>query len=158
MTRVRTQREVSEYYGKDPKDRSFVSRKIIKWEVIKKDWWYEILESSVTKCNRCGTLEQEITRLKAELGKCSKNATQCSTNTTVLVDNWNNDLLDHLSLMYTYVEQKNEFINKVVKSYYDKFSGQYDWDWAVEKVYKMYQYNPDWTEWDELAYVKSLIS
>jgi hypothetical protein len=32
------------------------------------------------------------------------------------------DLIDHLALMYVYVEKKNEFMNKVVKSYYDKFS------------------------------------
>ena len=155
MTRVRTQREVSEYYGKNPNDRSFISRKIIKWEVIKKDWWYEILESSVTKCNRCKELEQEIARLKAELEKCSVNTTQCSKNTTVSVDN---DILDHLALMYSYVEMKNEFINRVVKSYYEKFSWQYDWDWAVEKVYKMYQYNPDVAEKEEIDYVKSLVT
>lgn len=37
----------------------------------------------------------------------------------VVIDN---DLLDHLALMYSYVEMKNEFINRVVKSYYEKFS------------------------------------
>lgn len=95
-------------------------------------------------------LEEELKK------KCSTNTTQCSTDTTP--SSSNDDLVDHLALMYTYVEQKNEFMNKVVKSYYDKFQGQYDREWAVEKVYGMYWYTPDEWEKDELEYVRSLIS
>ena len=159
MVWYKTQREVSEYYGKNPNDRSFISRRISKWDVIKKDWGYEIVEKTTWECstnttleNKCKELEKEIDRLKAkneELKKCSANTTLSSNDS---------DLIDHLALMYVYVEKKNEFMNKVVKSYYDKFSWQYDREWAVEKVYGMYWYTPDEWEKDELEYVRSLIS
>lgn len=43
MVWFRTQREVSEYFGKNPNDRSFISRKIAKGAIERKDWWYEIV-------------------------------------------------------------------------------------------------------------------
>lgn len=58
-------------------------------------------------------LRKENERLKKELANRPKEVSTSSSN---------NDLLDHLALMYVYVEKKNEFMNKVVKSYYDKFS------------------------------------
>ena len=44
MTRLRTQREVSEYFGKNPNDRSFISRNIKKGKIIKENGWYTIVE------------------------------------------------------------------------------------------------------------------
>ena len=66
------------------------------------------------------TLENKIRELEEEL---KKKSVETTTPSSTHVDS---DLLDHLALMYIYVEKKNEFMNKVVKSYYDKFSGQYD--------------------------------
>lgn len=37
MVWFRTQREVSEYFGKNPNDRSFISRKIAKGVIERKD-------------------------------------------------------------------------------------------------------------------------
>lgn len=167
MKRYYKKSEILREMWKNPKDIRLLARMIARWEIIEEwgkwrftndhetDSWQKVdidIDSIVDK--KLSLLVQEykdrIRELEEELKKKSAAVATPSSS--------NNDLLDHLALMYTYVEQKNEFINKVVKSYYDKFSGQYDWDWAVEKVYKMYQYNPDWTEWDELAYVKSLIS
>lgn len=49
MAWFRTQREVSEYFGKNPNDRSFISRKVAKWEIKKVDWWYEVVWDTVAK-------------------------------------------------------------------------------------------------------------
>ena len=117
MVWYKTQREVSEYYGKNPNDRSFISRRISKWDVIKKDWGYEIVEKTTWECstnttleNKCKELEKEIDRLKAKNEQLKK----CSANTTPISND--SDLIDHLALMYVYVEKKNEFMNKVIKS------------------------------------------
>ena len=44
MTRFRTQREVSEYFGKNPNDRSFISRNIKNGKIIKENGWYTIVD------------------------------------------------------------------------------------------------------------------
>lgn len=72
MVWFKTQAEVSKYYGKNPNDRSYISRRIIKWEVIKKDWWYEILEWDTTRVRE---LEEEVKKLKSELNECSVTTT-----------------------------------------------------------------------------------
>lgn len=57
MTWYRTQREVCEYFGKNPDDRKFVGRKIAKGEIRKVDWGYEIVWDSVAKSVAHDTVE-----------------------------------------------------------------------------------------------------
>lgn len=57
MTWYRTQREVCEYFWKNPDDRKFVGRKIAKGEIRKVDWGYEIVWDSVAKSVAHDTVE-----------------------------------------------------------------------------------------------------
>lgn len=140
MVRVRTQREVLEHYGKNPNDRSFVSRKIVKGEVIKEGWGYSIMDNDPAalgaEISRLvydnDKLSSEVEYLKGELEKCSKNTTQeCSNNTTVEVNNWENEgnsaaikklEEENKSMMDAYVRAlkrmriKNEFIESLILS------------------------------------------
>ena len=164
----KTKKWILEYLGKDSKDTRWLDRAVDKWIIYHDiDRGYilctEYIEGLKVDKNDnhmvdkndnlvVSTLENKIRELEEEL---KKKSVETTTPSSTHVDS---DLLDHLALMYIYVEKKNEFMNKVVKSYYDKFSGQYDREWAVEKVYGMYWYTPDEWENDELEYVKSLIS
>jgi hypothetical protein len=158
MVRFRTQREVSEYLWKNPNDRSLISRLIAKWKVKKISWGYEVEsvanttqleEQNVVITTLQGKIKDLEKRLAEKEQECNK---KCNTSVT------DDGLLDHIALLYTYIENKNEFMNKVIQSYFDKFSWEYDWDWAKDKIYKIYQYNEDASEKEELEYIKSLIS
>ena len=61
MVWFRTQREVSEYFGKNPNDRSFISRRISRGLIERKDWGYEIVEKNGPTVN-----PTEIERLRWE--------------------------------------------------------------------------------------------
>lgn len=161
MVRFRTQREVSEYLWKNPNDRSLISRLISKWKVEKISWGYEV--KSVANTTQLEEQNVVITTLQGKIRDLEKKLAEkeqeynkkCNTSVTSVTDD---GLLDHIALLYTYIENKNEFMNKVIQSYFDKFSWEYDWDWAKEKIYKIYQYNEDASEKEELEYIKSLIS
>lgn len=154
MEWFRTKGDLLESIGKNRKDNKLVDRMMLRGEVYMEGWMYYIVDKMV----RIQQLEEENKRLKSELDKVKSEDKADIPYKVEIPSNVNNDMLDHLALMYVYVEKKNEFMNKVVKSYYDKFSWQYDWEWAVEKVYGMYWYSPDEWENDELEYVRSLIS
>lgn len=64
MVRFRTQREVSEYLGKNPNDRSLISRLISKGVVEKVAWGYEVREQWSDEITR---LREEVDKLKKEL-------------------------------------------------------------------------------------------
>lgn len=81
MKRVRTQAEVCEFYWKPVDQRTFVSRMIKKWLVVKEQWGYTIKDEvwadsvtsvtgvtkeSVTKCNndKINELEKELDMYK----------------------------------------------------------------------------------------------
>ena len=156
----KTKGDLLEYLGKKRTDNKLIDRMILRGEVSKWVGWYEYTDIRVAEINmlkwRIKELEEKLKESEqqgkipySEQGKIPYQQVWTSAS---------EDLLDHLALMYTYVEQKNEFINKVVKSYYEKFSWQYDWEWAVDKVYKMYQYTPDVAEKEEIDYVKSLVT
>ena len=172
MKRYYKKSEILREMWKDTKDVRLLARMIARWEIIE-EWgkWRFADDDSVTVDTvvdkkltwevdkKLTLLEQELEKEKQKninlLKENEELKKKCSTNTTPSLSD--NDLLDHLALMYTYVEIKNEFIKWVVQSYFNKYQWQYDWDWAVEKVYQMYQYNPDEWEQDELEYVKSLV-
>lgn len=167
MKRYFKKSEILREMWKNPKDIRLLDRMIARGEIIE-EWgkwrftnevesesWQKVdidIDAIVDK--KLSLLVQEykdrIKELEEELKKKSVTVVTPSSN--------DSDLLDHLALMYIYVEKKNEFMNKVVKSYYDKLSGQYDREWAVEKVYGMYWYTPDEWEKDELEYVRQIIS
>lgn len=68
----KTQRELLEYLGKDTNDRKLVSRMISRWEIIKKDWEYVLVNKDViiaeleNKVVEYDTLVKEVWRLESE--------------------------------------------------------------------------------------------
>lgn len=68
----KTQREILEYLGKDTNDRKLISRMISRWEVIKKDWEYVLVNKDViiaeleNKVVEYDTLVKEVWRLESE--------------------------------------------------------------------------------------------
>lgn len=67
MVWFRTQKEVSEYLGKNPNDRSFISRKVAKGEIIKREWGYEVVEKSVADDTTVSVLKGENEWLKKKV-------------------------------------------------------------------------------------------
>ena len=64
MVRFKTQKEVSEYLGKNPNDRSLISRLISKGIVERISWGYEVKEQWSDEITR---LREEVDKLKKEL-------------------------------------------------------------------------------------------
>lgn len=165
--------EILREMWKNPKDIRLLDRMIARGEIIE-EWgkwrftnevesksWQKVdtdIDAIVDK--KLSLLEQELEKAKQENINLLKENKELKKKSVAVATPSSNDsdLIDHLALMYVYVEKKNGFMNKVVKSYYDKFSWQYDREWAVEKVYGMYWYTPDEWEKDELEYVRQIIS
>ena len=73
MTRFRTQREVSEYFGKNPNDRSFISRNIKKGKIIKDNGWYTIVDyKEDIKSVASNELDKVVYDLQKEVEKLRK--------------------------------------------------------------------------------------
>ena len=60
-----TKRELLEYLGKNPDDRKLVDRMIMRWEVFKEDWMYNLITNKKA-------LIEENKELKLELMKVKK--------------------------------------------------------------------------------------
>ena len=58
-----TQRELLEYLGKNPNDRSLVQRMMIRGEILKRDWVYILLD----KDRIITELEREVRELRNEI-------------------------------------------------------------------------------------------
>lgn len=93
MAWYRTQREVCEYFGKNPDDRKFVGRKIAKGEIRKVDWGYEIVWDSVAKSVAHDTVE-------------------CGNNTTLVELQGKNTLLEEENKG---LKQQNSELSKKVE-------------------------------------------
>lgn len=173
---VKTQREVCEYYGKDPANRWFVSRKIAKGEIRKVDWGYEFMESKEDEyLQEVYRLREEVKQLEAdkaelerklmyaeaEVSKVWQNVTQWSvTNITVHGNNYDSSgwkEIDHIEYLYERLKMREEVINNVIKSYYGKFGSRDWWEWSVEKIHSMYGYVEDLDEEWELEFISELI-
>lgn len=170
MKRYYKKSEILREMWKNPKDVRLLGRMIARWEIIEEwnkwrftndhetDIWQKVDKKLIWEVDKKLTLlEQELEKVKQENEKIKQQNINLLKENKKLKEGWNNDLIDHLALMYTYIEQKNEFMKKVVKSFYDKYSWQYDWGWAKDKVYKLYWYVEDTSEEEEIKYVKSII-
>ena len=60
--------------------------------------------------------------------------------------------------MYNMVQAKNTFINEVVQQYFNKNSSANDFDDAKDKCYKLFKYEEDPNEKDELEYIKDILT
>ena len=160
MTRFRTQREVSEYFGKNPNDRSFISRNIKKGKIIKEDGWYTIVDykediKRVASSNEVDIdkvvydLQKEVERLRKE----NKELKEKSDNKEV----WLLDI-DNLKYLMDMLQRRNMFIQAVIKDFYDSNIGKYDREWAIEEVYKKYKFEENPTDDDEIMYILEIIS
>lgn len=171
MTRLRTQREVSEYFGKNPNDRSFISRNIKKGKIIKENGWYTIVEEvTITPRGVKDILEEEHTnifddyenkirdlkiendKLKKELKEEKEKSEQKSDSEWGLLD------IDNLKYLMDMLQRRNKFIQAVIKDFFDSHPWQYDRDWAIAEVYKKYKFEENPTDDDEIMYVLEIIS
>lgn len=72
MIAFSTQREVLEYLGKNPNDRSLIQRMVARWEVVKEDWMYYVKEAeqlnsmNFEQTAKILELQGEIERLTGE--------------------------------------------------------------------------------------------
>lgn len=160
MTRFRTQREVSEYFGKNPNDRSFISRNIKKGKIIKDNGWYTIVDykediKSVASSNEVDIdkvvydLQKEVEKLRKE----NKELKEKSDNKEV----WLLDI-DNLKYLMDMLQRRNKFIQAVIKDFFDSHPWQYDRDWAIAEVYKKYKFEENPTDDDEIMYILEIIS
>ena len=155
MTRFRTQREVSEYFGKNPNDRSFISRNIKKGKIIKDNGWYTIVEEDINSVASNDLdkvvydLQKEVERLRKENNELKEK----SDNKEV----WLLDI-DNLKYLMDMLQRRNKFIQAVIKDFFDSHPWQYDREWAIEEVYKKYKFEENPTDDDEIMYILELIS
>ena len=165
MTRFRTQREVSEYFGKNPNDRSFISRNIKKGKIIKDNGWYTIVEEvTITPrgvneilgeehTNIFDDYENKIRDLKIENDKLKKELKEKSEQKS----DWLLDI-DNLKYLMDMLQRRNKFIQAVIKDFFDSNVGKYDREWAIAEVYKKYKFEENPTDDDEIMYILELIS
>lgn len=164
MTRFRTQREVSEYFGKNPNDRSFISRNIKKGKIIKENGWYAIVDykediKSVASSNEVDIdkvvydLQKEVERLRKE----NKGLKEKSEQKSDKKEDWLLDI-DNLKYLMDMLQRRNKFIQAVIKDFFDSHPWQYDRDWAIAEVYKKYKFEENPTDDDEIMYILELIS
>ena len=160
MTRFRTQREVSEYFGKNPNDRSFISRNIKKGKIIKDNGWYTIVDykediKSVASSNEVDIdkvvydLQKEVEKLRKENKELKEKSEQKS--------DWLLDI-DNLKYLMDMLQRRNKFIQAVIKDFYDSNVGKYDRYWAIAEVYKKYKFEENPTDDDEIMYILEIIS
>lgn len=159
MTRFRTQREVSEYFWKNPNDRSFISRNIKKGKIIKDNGWYIIVEEDINSVasNEVDKvvydLQKEVERLRKENNELKKELKEKSEQKS----DWLLDI-DNLKYLMDMLQRRNKFIQAVIKDFFDSHPWQYDRDWAIEEVYKKYKFEENPTDDDEIMYILELIS
>ena len=163
----KTKKWMLEYLGKDSKDTRWLDRAVDKWII------YHDIDKGYILCTEyieglkvdkndnhqvdkndnlvVSTLENKIRELEEEL---KKKSAAVATPSSTHVDN---DLIDHIRLLYQFNEAKQNAINELVQLYYNKNTSWW-WDNAVEKTYWMIKYSENPLENDELEYVRSLIS
>lgn len=81
-----TQRELLEYLGKNPNDRSLVQRMMIRGEILKRDWVYILLD----KDRIITELEREVKELRNEIA-------------TIKEENWD---LEEAKIQWEYWEKQ----------------------------------------------------
>lgn len=164
MTRFRTQREVSEYFGKNPNDRSFISRNIKKGKIIKENGWYTIVDykediKSVASSNEVDIdkvvydLQKEVEKLRKENKELKEKSEQKSDKK----EDWLLDI-DNLKYLMDMLQRRNKFIQAVIKDFFDSHTWQYDREWAIAEVYKKYKFEENPTDDDEIMYILEIIS
>lgn len=163
MTWYRTQREVCEYFGKNPDDRKFVGRKIAKGEIRKVDWGYEIVWDSVAKSVahdtvECGNnttvselegkitlLEEENKNLKArvkELEEVCKDSLFGDNNGDTVK---NDDDLNTATVQWHYYEN---LYNEEVKDKQNRIRKAFRWIKMIKPTAKWEEFK-DWIMSDE---------
>lgn len=175
----KTQADVLKHLGKNVNDRSLIQRMLYRWDLIKKDWGYIIVDknSNIDVVNELQSkleekislvrefakknneLEHEIDRLKEELESTNKAQSGMVVNaipTTVYHVENNNELIDHLRYLYTLHDNKLNALNELIKMYYDRNPNDW-WDNAEEKVHNMLHWEIDPNEKDELDFISEII-
>lgn len=158
-----TKKELLEHLGKDRKDVRLVDRMVARGEVERVSWGYEYLgsakrwEADLELKKKYDELEKEYKDLEASYIKWIQEhpATSTTKDKEGVKDS---ELLWHLEYMYNMVQAKNTFINEVVQQYYNKNSSANDFDDAKDKCYKLFKYEEDPNEKDELEYIKDILT
>lgn len=159
--RVRTQREVLEYFWKNPNDRSRVQRKICSGMLHRVDWGYEFMESKENEyLQEIYKMRDEIQRLEVEKAELEAECTRLSIQhpEEVRVTEVRNGIeLDHVSYLYERLMMREQVINNFIQSFFDKNRQSYDWEWAKKEVYERFWFVEDLDEKDELNFISWMI-
>lgn len=140
-----TQRELLEYAWKNPDDRSQITRRRKSWKVYKEDWMWVLVEDVDIH-----NLMEEVERLK--VGNKSEwvdtDMDKYKTHIKQLEEE-NMDLRRHLMYLWGRNDHKNECMDWMVQSFFNKNRQQYDYEGAKEKFYSLIKYQDDPLEWEE---------
>lgn len=120
-----TQRELLEYLGKNPNDRSLVQRMMIRGEILKRDWVYILLD----KDRIITELEREVKELRNEIA-------------TMKEENWD---LEEAKRQWKYYEEE---YNKEVEDKQDRIRKCFLWIKAHVKWADWEEFR-DWVMSDE---------
>lgn len=156
----RTKKELLEYLGKNVNDNKLVDRMISRNEVYRKDWVYIIVDKDLIISelnNNIQSLEWEIERLKKEkadlfmkyMEKGEEKKSEYNPSSKWIPA----EHKDHLFYIYDRLMMREEVINNIIQSFYNKNSGNFDWDWARDEIYKRFGYIEDPDEKDELNFI-----
>lgn len=140
MTWFRTQKEVSEYLGKNPNDRSFIARKVAKGEIIKREWGYEVVEKSVADDTTVSVLKGENESLKEENEKLKERVHEleevCKDSLFGDKDTAKWDIekeLEELKVNYEYLHNKFQRLKKGYDLVIDLTYGYIKTHYRIEK-------------------------
>ena len=141
MEYYRTKGDLLESQGKDRADVRWVDRQMAKWMIgHNEDGFYFIMDY----------YREEIENLKKEKKSEWVNVDMDKYKAYVKqLKEENLDLRRHLMYLWERNDHKNECIDWMVQSYFNKNRQQYDYDGAKEKFYSLIKYKEDPLEWEE---------
>ena len=152
MMEFETKKALLEYLGKDPNDRKLVDRMIARWDVYMEDGMYYLVDKEDIH-----VLREENEKLKKKLEENSDLKFISKAMGEKVLDHGeikrledeNLDLRRHLMYLWERTDHKNECLDWLVQSFFNKNRQQYDFDTAKEKFYDLIKYNDDPLEKEE---------
>lgn len=126
----KTQKQILEYLGKNPNDRSLIQRMRLRWEVYKEDWMYHLITNKQS-------LIEENRELKMRLKEIEESEQLNSLNFQ--------QTADILKLQWELSEAKIQW--EYFERLYD--DAIQDMDKRIFKAFQWIKQRVKWADWDE---------
>lgn len=134
-----TQRQILEYLGKNPNDRSLVQRMILRWEVYKEDWMYILVTNKNTIIEENRELKLKVKELRV----------YCDT-----LDSENHNLSIEVEELRKGNEKNLKEELEVAKAQWDYYlrmaeAEREDKEKRIEKAFRWIKGHVKWANWEE---------